>query len=808
MNTALSERVLEILEWPAISREIASRCMTSPGKQALETLSPLEKEEAENRMAIISALKESSALGNPIDFPGINDISPLLDRTEKEAVLLLEELFDVRRFVTGSARVRGFLKEAALEYPVLRPEYESIQALEVLEEKLLPALTDNGDLNEQRFPQLKKLRRGIIDTRGEIEKVLNKLITTPSLEKVLQERTYTTSSQRYVLLVKSGMKNSLSGTVHDISSSGQTVYFEPDQVKDLNNRYIMLELELQQEIYRILRDLSGEVASSASELRVNLAIIGYLDFCNGAARFSADTGGSAPLLKEEALIDLKKVHHPLLYLKDPGATIANNVALGIDYSGIIISGANTGGKTVLLKTVGLAVLFTMLGLHVPASPDSSMGIFSSILGDIGDDQNLEQSLSTFSGQIVIINEMLARSDDRTLVLIDEIIVGTNPRQGSALARAILESMAETGSRIMVTTHYAELKELASEDSRFTNASVSFDLDTLKPTYNLMVGLPGVSYALEIARNYAMPEAVLERSRELMDSSDLSVESLLEETRRYRQELEEERQRVQHLKEDFARREEKFQKKNRELERLSERLKRSEGIDFLEEIKKYRGQVADKIRGLQQADLKEAGKIQKDLIGLETSYTEKLQTQDKKEAGRERMPLSPHKASPGGKVYVASLDQHGVIESIESDGSTAVVLFGGTIRSRFKIEDLHEGGGSFPAPKKNTAREKNRGTKKTEIISSEKIIPNTIQTSYNTIDLRGMRVEEALRRMESDLDGMQRDSISAAVIIHGHGTGALKNAVRDALKMSIYVADFRPGEAGEGSDGVTIARLRQ
>lgn len=348
----------------------------------------------------------------------------------------------------------------------------------------------------------------------------------------------------------------------------------------------------------------------------------------------------------------------------------------------------------------------MLGLHVQASPDSSMGIFSSIMGDIGDDQNLEQSLSTFSGQIVIINEMIKHADERTLVLIDEIIVGTNPRQGAALARAILESMADTKCRVMTSTHYAELKELASEDKRFTNASVSFDLETLRPTYNLLVGLPGVSYALEIARNYNMDENVLTRSRELMDSTDLSVEALLEETRRYRQELEEERQRVQNLKEDFARKEQQFQKKSRELERLSERLQRGEGIDFIDEIKKQRAMVAEKIRDLQQADLKSAGEIQKELIGLETSFTKTLEDQKKVETNRERRPISREKASPGSKVYVASLEQQGVIESIESDGSSAVVLFGGTIRSRFKIEDLYESGEVYSHRRKNLPADRN------------------------------------------------------------------------------------------------------
>jgi DNA mismatch repair protein MutS2 len=285
------------------------------------------------------------------------------------------------------------------------------------------------------------------------------------------------------------MRSRISGNVHDISSSGQTVYFEPSDLTELNNSLIMHERSLLLEIQKILAQLTVHVADHSNELDSNLRVLSYFDFLTAASKFSIQTRSSEPVLSKEPMMKLCRAHHPLLQLMSPGTIVSNDAELGIGFNCLIISGANTGGKTVMLKTIGLCALFAMYGLHIPASPDSEIGIFSNIMADIGDDQNLSQSLSTFSGQLTIINNILKKADSRTLVIIDEIIVGTNPRQGAALSQAILEEMINTGSRIIVSTHYTELKQLPASDRRFQNASVTFNLDTLKPTYELRIGIP-------------------------------------------------------------------------------------------------------------------------------------------------------------------------------------------------------------------------------------------------------------------------------------------------------------------------------
>ncbi|PKL15093.1 MAG: hypothetical protein CVV49_21990 [Spirochaetae bacterium HGW-Spirochaetae-5] len=331
---------------------------------------------------------------------------------------------------------------------------------------------------------LRKLKRDIHATRIDIEKRLSKIIHSPDNEKILQEKTFTTVNGRYVVLVKSGMRGKINGNVHDISASGATVYFEPAEITQINNNIIMLDRELSQEIQKILAELTIAVAAHGDYLDANLRVLTFFDFINAAAKFSIMTRSSEPVISDEPILKLYRAHHPLLHIMSPDTIVSNDVELGTDYNALIISGANTGGKTVMLKTIGLCTLFAMYGLHIPASPDSIIGIFSNIMADIGDDQNLSQSLSTFSGQLTIINDILKQADERTLVIIDEIIVGTNPRQGAALSQSILEYMIDTGSRIVVTTHYTELKELAVNDSRFRNGSVTFNLETLKPTYEL------------------------------------------------------------------------------------------------------------------------------------------------------------------------------------------------------------------------------------------------------------------------------------------------------------------------------------
>ncbi|HQL84214.1 MAG TPA: Smr/MutS family protein, partial [Spirochaetota bacterium] len=391
------------------------------------------------------------------------------------------------------------------------------------------------------------------------------------------------------------------------------------------------------------------------------------------------------------------------------------------------------------------------------------------------------------------------------VIIDEIIVGTNPRQGAALAQAILESLIETGSIIVATTHYSELKELPAVDGRFQNASVSFDLATLRPTYRLMSGLPGVSYAIEIASNYGLPQAITTRASALLDSRELSMEALVEKIQQYEQEIAEERGRLDGLSKGLEREKRENEELMTRLEKRAQEIKQKEGIDFIRELREHRRRVSDRITALQRMNMKEAGAVNRELSELETSIHSKLAGERGKLYAGKYRPMDPEEARPGDRVLILSLEKEGALESVDLQRKQAAVLLGSSIRSTFPFGDLYvPAQRPAPAPVRQRAK-RHPGIDGVEDGGGE--IPSVIQTSYNTVDLRGMRVEEGLRSMEREFDHMVRSGIRTVVVIHGHGTGAMKEAVRTSLSQSLYAADFRPGDTGEGGDGVTIVRLR-
>jgi DNA mismatch repair protein MutS2 len=805
MNEPISARVLDILEWPAIRQELQKRCSTPMGEQRVRDMTPLGHAGVKARMKEITELKEITLEHQAPDFSGVTDIEPLLALAEKGGILKLADLALVRDFTASSAAILRWLRGFRDDYATLAAAYGRMDRLDDISATLSSSITQKGELNDAAFPELKRIRADLFLAKQEMERAIGKIIHAASMEAVLQEKVFTTRNDRYVILVKAPMKERVRGTVHDISASGATYYIEPAEITPLNNRAHTLEKELQAETGRILRMLSAKVAASAGPLRSNLDCIGALDFTAAAARFSIDIRGAEPEIAERPVIRLFQARHPMLYLMSPSTIVSNDIELGDAHRCLIVSGANTGGKTVLLKTIGLCVLMAMYGLHLPAGPDSAIGVFTSILADIGDDQSLSQSLSTFSGQIMIINEMLAGADERTLVIIDEIIVGTNPRQGAALAQAILESLIETGGIIVATTHYSELKELPAIDPRFQNASVSFDLDTLRPTYRLMTGLPGVSYAIEIASNYGLPAGITARASGLLDSREISMEALIEKIQRYEQEIAEERGRLDEISNGLEREKRENEELMTRLEKRAQEIKQKEGIDFIRELREHRRRVSDRITALQRMNMKEAGTVNRELSDLETDIHSTLaKDRGKLYAGKYR-PLDPAAARPGDRVLVLSLEKEGTLESIDPQRKQATVLLGSSIRSTFGLDDLYEPSQKPPAAKPQARKKRVPGIDGVEDAGGE--IPSMVQTTYNTVDLRGKRVEEGLRVMDREFDRMVRSGILTVVVIHGHGTGAMKEAVRASLAQSLYASDFRPGDSSEGGDGVTIVRLR-
>lgn len=804
MKKPIADHVLEVLEWPYIHGELINRCRTEPGRQYASGIHPLQKDEIKKQLQKISELKDAKNQGHSPDMSGITDIEPYLELAKKEGALSIEELVSIKNFILASGRIKGFLKEIIQEFPGLEEEYNNLDDLKEISGIIIPAITDSNDISDSRYPVLKKLRNEIHTGKKKIEKKLSAFISSGSSESALQEKLFTRRNDRYTVLVKANMKSRVKGNVQDISSSGATLYIEPDSITELNNSLIMNERELILEINKILQILTAHAADSAPELKQNLLILGYLDFLNAASIFSNKIGGNEPEISDEPVVRLIKARHPILCLFDKESVVPNNIDLGTSFNCLVISGANTGGKTVLLKTIGLSALLTMYGLHIPASPDSVIGVFTDILADIGDDQNLSQSLSTFSGQLMVIKDMLDRAERNTLIIIDEIIVGTNPRQGAALAQSILEQLIKTESRIVVTTHYTELKELSSADNRFQNASVSFNMETLKPDYKLHTGFPGPSYAIEIARTCKFPESILNRSKDLLDQKEISIEALMERMQTLEEERSKEKEQLLETKGELESKKKSYKEKENKLKKRIEEIKHGQGIEFLELLNKYKESVSEKIHSLQTANLREAGKVQDSLLEIENEIRETMDQRNTERFIDSYNPVNPEEIAPGDLVFIPSIEKTGEITEINKNQKIATILLGGTITLKHPLDELMAPRGT---KKSSSAKKKKSVRNKPEKSDAVKIVPSTIQTQYNTINLLGLRVHEALASMTSGLDSMTKNGIFCAVIIHGHGTGALRDAVRESLKTSHYVYEFRPGEQGEGGDGVTIVLLR-
>ncbi len=795
----IPQKVYELLEWDRIVSAIEERAQCEPGKKYAREIAPLDEKAARERIDLITEMRTALIEGETCDFAGITDIAPKALRASKGSTLGLDELFAVRTAVRSLARVRNYFSVHKDKMPGCDSLASTIDPCAELNVLLTKAFIESGDLNGTTYPQIGRIEKLIHSIKSDIERQLSKLIHSPHMEDVLQEKIHTTRGDRYVILVKANMKSRVKGTVVDISGSSSTLYVEPDSIAPLNDEILMRRAELEREMDKICAELSESVGYHAEPITHNVVIASKLDFLLAAAKFSRDTKGAPPVITDEPVIELFIARHPMLTMLIKDEVVANDVSLGRDFSAIVITGANTGGKTVLLKTIALAALMAMHGLHISASPDSRIGIFTTIMTDIGDDQNLDMSLSTFSGQVVALNDMIAHAHDRALILIDEIMAGTNPRHGAALAQSILERLADKGARVAVTTHYPELRYLAPNDPRFRNGSVSFNVENLKPTYELVMGIPGASFTFEIASKYGMDQSIITRAEAITSSEELSTEALIEKINQYKDEIANEKLEAEKLARELAYEKETLAQTQRQLKEETRRVKKGEGLAFIEELRACRETVAAKIKALQNADIRTAGKIQEELIAQEKEISKKV-ARTSGEALRESH-VSGEKADiePGMRVIVVPLEKEGIVEEVNGERKSAVVRLG-NVFSRFAFSDLLIAEQDAKPAKEQTYQTKARRVK------TDAPVPLTIQTAYNTIDLRGKRVDEALIHMENELDRMMRGNIQTAVIIHGHGTGAVKEAVRKNLKLSPYVTKYRAGEQSEGGDGVSIALL--
>lgn len=799
----LDARTLQTLDWPAVLARLSHHARTTLGAQlALRLPLPQQRPVV---LALHRSVSELLALrGEGEDPPvgAVQDTSAAVEAAAQGRVLEAQDLIDIGRCLDAMERLRAWLLERQDRAPTLLAVADPIQVNPELRGRLIESFDEQGQLSEAVYPELGALRREIRGLHERVRSSLDAMLRSEAMAAVLQDRYVTQRGDRYVVPIKAEAKRAGLGIVHDVSNSGETVFVEPAEVVELNNRLRELEGQLRREEARILRALSSMVGRVAPEILDALGGTAEVDLVRARAVLGEELRGHLPLVGSDGVIALREARHPVLALRGV-PVVPNDLRLDGVRPGLVLSGPNTGGKTVALKVLGLAALFTRAGIPFPAAEGLRVDLFPEVVADIGDLQTVEGDLSTFSGHLLVLREVLGRAAPGTLVLLDEVAVGTDPTQGAALARAVLERLVERGARAAVTTHYTDLKAFAAADPRFANAAVQ--LHDGKPTYRLRADAVGTSHAFSVARRMGLDEALMERAEALLSEESRKVSGLM-------QRLEEQRLHIESLSSELAERERRLVDQERELtERLarvrtqSQELVRREASASIERLRLAEEQARALVAALQRdPDLRLAGRTLEQLRGLRAVAA----TPEAAAA-----PV-PRELQPGDRVRLSGLGQTGRVLSVPRKDQVEVEIQGKPTRVALRELVYLDSGGAVhpvapaapptPKPTPTPAKAPVRGPVEAASSSDERL--SGLRLPSNTLDLRGKRVDEALDELSAFVDGLVSRGYNHGFILHGHGTGALKKAIREHLPRAPQVAAWRPANEGEGGDAFTIVRV--
>ncbi|MGB9839718.1 endonuclease MutS2 [Thermovenabulum sp.] len=790
----LNNKVLAKLEFDKIKNILKEYAVSDITRERIDKLEPLKDLPLIRRLQ--KETSEGVALlkrGFRLPFEYIPDISSSLKRAKFGAVLNNRELLDVAQIMKTSRVIKKNWEEWKIEgYEILQNLVASLHNFYSLEEKIFKAILNEEEIADNASPALASLRKEKKVLFSRIREKLESIISSPSFQKFLQEPIVTIRQGRYVIPVKQEFRTSVPGIIHDQSSSGATLYIEPLSVLELNNELRRIEIEEKKEEERILKELTKKIADNYDSIKNSYEVILELDFILAKANYSIEINGIEPMFNEKGYLNIKRGRHPLLILK--GEVVPIDLYLGDKFHVLVITGPNTGGKTVTLKTVGLFAIMAQSGLHLPAEEGTEVAVFNEVFADIGDEQSIEQSLSTFSSHMKNIVEIIENADEKSLVLLDELGAGTDPAEGAALAMAILNYFYERGIRTIATTHYSELKTFAFSRDGMENASVEFDVETLSPTYKLTIGIPGKSNAFEIAKRLGLKHELLEKAKEFLKKENLELEGLLKSLEGERKKLNEEIKRLNELKENYykkityleeakkklAEKEEIIIEKAREkAKRILEKAK-EEAEDIIEELKKVEDlderQNKDRIIELARKRLREnLGELKDEKPLIKKS--KKL--------------LKDENFKPGDRVFVEGLNQEGFIVEINEKEKEALVSIG-----IMKI--------NLPLNTLSKIEEASTGVK--DSISYSTISIEKAKNIESKIDLRGLTLDEAILKVEKYLDDARVAGLPSIMIIHGKGTGILRKGIQDLLKKRKDVKTFRPGNYNEGGIGVTVVEF--
>ena len=782
-------RVLELLSEQAVSAEARQRALRlRPETEPEEVLRLLDQTDAARNLIGLR--------GSP-SFSGVKPVAEALDRADRGGALNTRELLTIADLLTAARRAKEYFNDEAAEKTAIDHLFLSLHGNRFLEGKIKRAIPDEDTIADAASTELADIRRHMRAAQAKSRQILQKIISSPSYGKILQETIITQRDGRFVVPVKAEHKGDLPGLVHDISSTGATLFVEPMGVVQANNEYIELQAKEQKEIDRILAEFSAEAAAHREDIQWDYDTLVHLDLIFARGQLSYKMDAVRPEVRRDGAIRLRKARHPLL---DAKKAVPIDIELGEAFDTLVITGPNTGGKTVSLKTLGLLTLMTQCGLHIPAADRSAVSVYERVLADIGDEQSIEQSLSTFSAHMVNIVEILKEADRHSLVLFDELGAGTDPVEGAALAIAVIQHVRRLGAKVAATTHYAELKTFAMTTAGVENASCEFDVETLAPTYRLLIGIPGKSNAFAISRRLGLPEDVIAAAQGQMSGESVRFEDILTQLEEKRQALEKREQEADRLlrqREEDARRAREFRE---QMERAKDNARsrgEAEAKRILRDVRTAADQVFQELSEMRKAQAKAERMLNENeaRAALRRTLNEAEEAVSRRDARQEPIPKPSRPIRAGDLVEIPGVKTPAEVVSVGKDGT--LQLKAGILKMKAKVDEVR-----LIEDDERAAR------KKTPSVTIRQNADRALRASAaRELDIRGMETLEAESVVENFISAAVMGKLETVTIIHGKGTGALRKAVHDILRRNKAVKSFRLGVYGEGESGVTVVTLK-
>lgn len=794
-------RHLKAIEFDKILLMLSSRGCNDDAKESILSLRPESKLSKAQRLLTMTedAYIMLAKHGGP-SFGGLKNVTNALSRANAGGVLSMKELLDIGSTVRAIRAIFEWRQNSGQDEKSIDVYFNSLMPNKYLEEKIFSAILSEDEMSDNASPELASIRRQIKNKENSVREQLEKLIRSQSYRGMLQDAIVTQRNGRYVVPVKNEHRGAVAGLVHDTSSTGATVFIEPAGVVEANNDIRVLKGKEAQEIERILYELSVEAGNFFHEIKGSYENAVEINVVFAKAHLAYNMKASVPILNDRGVTELRKARHPLI---DPAKVVATDIRLGSDFDTLVITGPNTGGKTVAIKTIGLLSAMASVGLFIPAADESKVSVYKNILVDIGDEQSIEQSLSTFSSHMVNIVNILKVASEESLVLIDELGAGTDPVEGAALAMAILEQLHFQGAKIAATTHYAELKAYALETPRVENGSCEFDVNSLKPTYRLLIGIPGRSNAFAISERLGINKAIIDRATELVSSENIRFEDVVDSLEKSRLEMEAERSKAQEITESAKSDREKAayvleeaeKRRDKELEnargealRIVEHARR-EANALLNEVEKLKKE-AKKTQNANELARKAKGTINSHLNSINSAINPVFDSMEDDDDY-----TLPRELQVGDTVFCKTIGKNATVSALK-DKKGNVEITAGMLKMRVKEESLR----LMDKPKKEEPKKKAF----TGRVAGES--RSSMQVS-NRCDLRGLMVDEAILVLDRFLDDLLLSGLTECTIIHGKGTGALRAGITQYLKADPRIRTFRLGTFGEGENGVTIVEIK-